>query len=62
MAAGKTSPSPFGDSNAINSETSSIAPHSRHGSEGGGTTTRHRDSGEKEKVKHQFRSYRLIGE
>ncbi|OBT63660.1 hypothetical protein VE03_06122 [Pseudogymnoascus sp. 23342-1-I1] len=52
--------SPFGDSNAISSETSSIAPHSRHGSEGTATTPRHRDSGEKEK--HQFRSYRLIGE
>ncbi|KFZ13159.1 hypothetical protein V501_03864 [Pseudogymnoascus sp. VKM F-4519 (FW-2642)] len=62
MAAGKTSPSPFGDGNAIASETSSIAPHSRHGSEGTGTTPRHRDSGEKEKVKHQFRSYRLTGE
>lgn len=52
--------SPFGDSNAIGSEASSIAPHSRHGSEGTTGTARHRDLGEKEK--HQFRSYRLVGE
>jgi hypothetical protein len=48
--------SPFVDSNAINSEASSIAPHSRHGSDG---TTPSREGGEKEK--HRFRSYRLVG-
>ena len=48
--------SPFGDNNAINSEVSSIAPHSRHGSDG---TAQSREGGEKEK--HEFRSYRLVG-
>lgn len=52
--------SPFGDNNAIGSEASSIAPHSRHGSDGTTGTARHRDIPEKEK--HQFRSYRLVGE